>query len=133
MTVVARDDEALARFGARLQQVRLGAKLSRADIARAVGVTRQAVTMWERGRRTPEPMAVVTMEGYLGQRPGSLLRLAYPDEGAGPRMSAEQAINEDDGLTANQRAALLAVLAGFRELNEALAASEAPQPPRPRS
>ncbi len=37
------------------RQIREGAGLSQIDVARVLGVTREAVALWELGRRTPRP------------------------------------------------------------------------------
>lgn len=41
------------------RQIREQAGLSQEDIARALGVTREAVVYWELGRRTPRPATAV--------------------------------------------------------------------------
>jgi transcriptional regulator with XRE-family HTH domain len=46
----------------RCQRLRARAGLSQGDVARALGVTREAVSYWELGKRTPRP---ATAAAYL--------------------------------------------------------------------
>ena len=105
---------ALSEFGDRLQLAREEANLAVVTVAEAFGVTRQAVMLWESGKRQPDYMTVWRLEVLTQSRPGALLRFSHPSIAQRPPVPAAQAIRDDDALTPFQRRALLAVLRAFQ-------------------
>jgi len=56
------------------RQLREGAGLSQADVAGALGVTREAVARWELGDRTPRPAMAVRYLALLDRLAGEATR-----------------------------------------------------------
>jgi transcriptional regulator with XRE-family HTH domain len=63
--VVAVSDTRHAAVDGRLRAVRLKAKLSQADIARAIGVTEATVSRWEAGVRRPRREEAIRLAALL--------------------------------------------------------------------
>ena len=73
-------------FAERLQLARKRANLTQADVARALGVTPQAVSQWERGEAVPEHDKLVPLAKLYGVTVAWLLGEGElpPDEGPRP-------------------------------------------------
>ena len=102
-----------ARAFARARKTR---GLSQSDIARAVGVTASAVSLWEAGDTTPRPEIVAKLEAVLGLDDGDLTRLlGYLPLGVQREatMSVIAALEADSTLTEEQRDLLAAM---YRQL-----------------
>ena len=63
--LVAVSDARRAAIDGRLRAARLTAKLSQADIARAIGVTVATVSRWESGVRRPRREETIRLSGLL--------------------------------------------------------------------
>lgn len=61
-------------FGEKLQRLRQGAGMSQDALAEQVGVSRQAVSRWERGETMPETDKVVMLAALFGVATDDLLR-----------------------------------------------------------
>ena len=53
-------------LGKRIQTARKAKDMSAADLARAAGVTRMAVSVWESGKASPRPSILVKVASVLG-------------------------------------------------------------------
>src|SRR5215510_5154381 len=84
------------------------------DFAELLGVSKQAVTLWERGQRTPPPVTVFRLESLLDLAPHSLAELAYPGVRYTDAIDLDQAIMAAPDLTIAQREGLLGVLRAYR-------------------
>jgi transcriptional regulator with XRE-family HTH domain len=63
----------MTHFGIRLTELREQAGLSQADFARAVGVSRSAISRWESEGRVPRQEHLLAAAKTLGVLPGELL------------------------------------------------------------
>jgi len=102
-------------FGQRLQLAREEAGYSVVQMADWLGVTRQAVMLWETGKRQPDYLTVWRLEVLCQTRPGALVRLSHPQYEQRPPVPVAQAIKDADDLTPFQRRALLGVLRAFQQ------------------
>lgn len=103
------------RFPSALNAAMHEANVGAVEIARAVGVTDDAVRKWLKGKSTPGPEAVFEAERQLGVAPGELSRhLGYVPV-ASPA-SVVAAIEADPALDAAGRDYLLAMYRTARRL-----------------
>lgn len=71
-----------SRFPARLKELRNKAGLTQAQLAKLAGMSQQAITDWENGKREPGWAAVVALAAALGVDCAAFLEEpAAPDEG----------------------------------------------------
>lgn len=105
---------ALSEFGRRLRLARLDSGYSLAEFAQLIGVSKQAVTLWERNERVPAFETVWRIEVLLRQPVRSLVTLAYPHVEGLPPVDVQQAIQAASDLTIEQREGLLGVLRAYR-------------------
>jgi transcriptional regulator with XRE-family HTH domain len=111
--------DSTSEFGRRLRLARQNKGYAAlTDFAREVGVSKQAVTLWERGQRTPSYVTVWRLELLLDVTPGSLLGLAYPGVPE-PEPDLVSAILNTSDLTVEQREGLLGVLRAYRAAGRA--------------
>ena len=61
-------------FGGRLQQMRLQGDMTTAQVAQAIGVSRQALWTWESGQDMPSVVTVVKLANLFGVSLDWLLR-----------------------------------------------------------
>ncbi len=103
-------------FARALARARKARGLSQSDVARAVGVTASAVSLWEAGETSPRPEIVAKLEAVLGLKDGELTRLlGYLPLGVQREatMSVIAALEADPSLTDEQRDLLAAL---YRQL-----------------
>lgn len=65
-------------FGERLKAARETAGLSQAEVARKLGITRQAVGQWEAGVATPNPETLAMLADMYGTTVDALLGRSVP-------------------------------------------------------
>lgn len=69
----------MSLLGERIKQLRTAAGMSQADLARAVGISQNAVSMWEKGeRQSPRGDSLLKLARALGVEPGSLFEVGPP-------------------------------------------------------
>jgi transcriptional regulator with XRE-family HTH domain len=103
-------------FARALARARKARGLSQSDVARAVGVTASAVSLWEADETSPRPEIVAKLEAVLGLEDGELTRLlGYLPLGVQREatMSVIAALEADPSLTDEQRDLLAAL---YRQL-----------------
>jgi transcriptional regulator with XRE-family HTH domain len=66
-------------FGDRLQRLRTKAGLSRAGVAKRMGVSAASVASWEKGRARPKRDRIATLATILGVESSELLDVAAPE------------------------------------------------------
>lgn len=62
------------RTGSLIEQMRKERKMTQAELADAVGVSKQAVSNWERGKRFPDVALIEDLSRELGVSPAELIR-----------------------------------------------------------
>lgn len=53
-------------IGDRISELRNERKISQSQLAKTMGVTRQAVSKWENGQSTPDPLKIIMLADVLG-------------------------------------------------------------------
>lgn len=69
-------EESLRAVGANIAAARSARGMRSMDLAIAVGVSKQAVSMWEHGRALPRLATLLRVAAALGVDPSELVRLA---------------------------------------------------------
>jgi transcriptional regulator with XRE-family HTH domain len=113
-------------FSRVLQRARRDADLSQGALARALGVSRSAVSQWELSLTTPRPATTTRLEHLLGLEPGTLGRLLgqVPADTTKPAsVSVSEAIEADPRLGRRERELLLAMYRQLVKQREAGATS----------
>ena len=113
-------------FSRVLQRARRDADLSQGALARALRVSRSAVSQWELSLTAPRPTTTTRLEHLLGLEPGTLGRLLgqVPADTAKPAgVSVSEAIEADPRLGRRERELLLAMYRQLVKQREAGAAS----------
>ena len=113
-------------FSRALQRVRRDADLSQGALARALRVSRSAVSQWELSLTAPRPATTTRLEHLLGLEPGTLGRLLgqVPTDTTKPAsVSVSEAIEADPRLGRRERELLLAMYRQLVKQREAGAAS----------
>ena len=103
-------------FSRALQRARRDASLSQGALARALGVSRSAVSQWELSLTAPRPAITTRLERLLGLEPGTLGRPLgqVPADTTKPAsVSVSEAIEADPRLGRRERELLLAM---YRQL-----------------
>ena len=103
-------------FSRALQRARRDADLSQGALARALRVSRSAVSQWELSLTAPRPATTTRLERLLGLEPGTLGRLLgqVPADTSKPvSVSVSEAIEADPRLGRRERELLLAM---YRQL-----------------
>lgn len=120
-------------FGQTLRRALEEADLSQRALARAVGVTHNAVSQWVLGKASPKPYTVAKLESILDSQEGTLGRLlGYVPAGVDDKalVSVIEAIEADPGLGERERKLLAAM---YRELKRQYRAEQQGGSPRPRA
>jgi transcriptional regulator with XRE-family HTH domain len=105
-------DKQLAAFGREVRRAREAKGMSKAELARRIGVRPSAVTQWEAGETGARGHTIAKLEEVL-DRPGQLgWIIGY---GSPPAVSSIEAAIEADGtLTDKEKRAVIALLAELR-------------------
>lgn len=77
-------------MGERIQSLRTGCGLSQEQLAGLVGVSRQAVSKWERGEAIPDTNKLAALAGALGTTADELLGAQTQEVSREERQSAEK-------------------------------------------
>ena len=62
------------KTGRLIEQMRKEKNMTQADLADAVGVSKQAVSNWERGKRCPDVTLIEDLSRVLGVSPAEIIR-----------------------------------------------------------
>ena len=81
----------LATFAMRIKELRHGRGLSQPQLAAEIGVSKQTISLWERGPRRPEFETLAQMSQYFGVSVGYLL--GETDVEAGESDTAEEKVD----------------------------------------
>lgn len=64
----------MTTIGSRIKALRIKAKMTQDDLAKAVGATQQQASWWELGKYEPGAYAIIRIAAALGVEPGELLK-----------------------------------------------------------
>ena len=91
-------------LGDRIRQVRRGIDLTQDEFGKRLGVTRQSVNGYEKGRLLPPTQMIVKIADLTGHNPGWLLfSLGNPSQGTESQMAKGGSLEDLSGLTETQR------------------------------
>jgi transcriptional regulator with XRE-family HTH domain len=113
-------------FSRALQRARRDADLSQGALARALGVSRSAVSQWELSLTAPRPATTARLEQLLGLEPGTFgrpLGQVLADTAKPASVSVSEAIEADPRLGRRERELLLAMYRQLVKQREAGATS----------
>jgi transcriptional regulator with XRE-family HTH domain len=70
----------ISKFGIRLRQVREEMKLSQTEFGKLIGTTKQNISKWELGLRTPRASTILGIADKVGVNPAWLMGANFDRE-----------------------------------------------------